>query len=244
MKYYYGQGKVYLAKRNQKGEPVNMRWVGDVSDLSFELSTDDLKHQESFSGQRATVIKLNIGRDGSLDMKFHEHSPENLALLLYSEVIKTAAGQKTQIIERDLSAGERITLEHINVSKVSIEGLIDGVDYTVDARYGAITFKDKQIAPLEIEYSYAESRSTPMFTKEPEEMYFRFEGINLAENGEPLVVEFYKVQFSPAQAISLINSDTSLNGLQTKAGVLYDSVREEHEALGRYGRILMGADHE
>lgn len=243
-KYYYGQGKIFLANRDTKGNPINQRWVGDVGELNFELSTEELTHKESWSGQRATAKRLNIGKDGKLSMTWYNHSPENLAFLLYGEVIKQDAGKVTETITTSVKVGDRITLKNINISNVKIGKLVLGTDYTTDEKYGAITFLTAQEAPISVEYDYAASKSTPMFTANPQDVFFRYEGINLAENGEPIVVEFYKTQFSPAQAINLINNDTSLNGMQTTAGVLYDSEREENKSLGRYGRILMGSSNE
>lgn len=60
----------------------------------------------------------------------------------------------------------------------------------------------------------------------------------MAELNEWTVIELYKVNFSPTDALSLINNDNSLDALTTKATVLADTTKVGDAALGRFGRVI------
>lgn len=237
--YYYGQGKVYLGRRNDAGQAVTMRWIGDVDSLEVALTTESFTHKESYSGHRAPVRRISTSKDGSVTSTWYEHSPENLAVLLYGEKVVVPAGTVTgEVLPAGIVAGDRVLLAHHNVSAVIITGLTLGEDYTVDLKFGAIEFITTPATPPSVNYSYASSINTSMFTASPVDLFLRYEGINLAENGAPVVLELYKVQFDPVSALSLINTDTSLPGLETTAAVLLDTERPEDAEFGRYGRVI------
>lgn len=237
--YYYGQGKVYLGLRNDAGQATKLRWIGDVDSLEVALTTESFTHKESYSGHRAPVRRISTSKDGSATSTWYEHSAENLAILLYGEKVVVPAGTVTEeALPTDIDAGDRILLAHNNVSDVIITGLTLGQDYTVDLKFGAIEFLAKPSQALTVNYSYESSINTSMFTASPVDLFMRYEGINLAENGAPVVLELYKVQFDPVSALSMINTDTSLPGLETTAAVLLDTNRPEDAQFGRYGRVI------
>ncbi|ECE2928239.1 hypothetical protein CDF14_07020 [Salmonella enterica] len=241
--YYYGQGKLYLAKRNTSGRPGAWRWVGDVSKLELALSVETLTHKESYSGQRATTRRIITSKDATVTSTWYEFSAENLATQLYGERAIIAAGTVTgEALPDNILAGDRLSLAHQNVSDVVIGTLTEGTDYTVDALYGALTFLTPQAKAQNVNYSHSGGVNTTLFTRQPEELALRYEGINLAEGGKAVVVELYKVQFDPASALSLISSDNDVAGLETKAGVLFDGGLGSDPLLGNFGRVIHVAD--
>ncbi|HFE7520432.1 TPA: hypothetical protein ACGAD2_000900 [Salmonella enterica subsp. enterica serovar Newport] len=241
--YYYGQGKLYLAKRNASGRPGAYRWVGDVSKLELALSVETLTHKESYSGQRATTRRLITSKDATVTSTWFEFSAENLATQLYGERAIVAAGTVTgEALPDNIQAGDRLALAHQNVSDVVIGTLQEGTDYTVDALYGALTFLTPQAKAAGVNYSHAGGVNTTLFTRQPEELALRYEGINLAEGGKAVVVELYKIQFDPVSALSLISADNDVAGLETKAGVLFDGGMGSDPLLGNFGRVIHVAD--
>ncbi|WP_347253455.1 hypothetical protein [Leminorella grimontii] len=237
--YYYGQGKVYLALRNEQGQPLAWRWVGDVDSLSVALSVENFDHKESYTGQRSAVRRINTGKDGTVNSTWYEYSPENLATLLYGEQVADASGSVTgEALPLNIKAGDRYSLQHQQVSAVVIGSLVEGTDYTVDPEFGAIEFLTAQAGPTTVNYSHGSSINSTMFTQPVKELAMRYEGMNLAEDNAKIIVELYKIQFDPVAALNLINTDTSLSGLETTAGVLMDTQRPSDSALGRYGRII------
>lgn len=244
--YYYGQGKVYLARRGPDGKPLSWRWVGDVSALSQALTVENLTHKESYSGQRMTVRRFPTSKDGTVTMTWHEFSSTNLAVVLYGEQVVIPAGTITgEALPVGIEAGSRVTLAHQNISDVGIGTLVAGVDFDIDVLYGAIDFLKTPAPaalPLTASYSYTGSISTEMFTQQPEPLALRFEGINMAEGGAAVILELHKIVFDPVSALALINGDTSLAGLETSAGVLFDTSRPADPTLSRFGRIIHVAE--
>lgn len=237
--YYYGQGKVFLARRQANGKPGAFRWIGDVSALSMALTVERLSHKESYSGQRGTVRSFVTDKDGTMTSTWHELSAENLAIILYGEQVVIPTGTVTaELLPASIQAGERYVLDHQRIDDVVIGALVEGTDYEVDYTYGAVTFLTAQATAPSVNYGYAGSVNTTLFTQQPEDFFLRFEGINLAEGGAAKILELYKISFSPASALALIQGDTSLAGLETTATVLYDNARPDDPAIGRFGRVI------
>ena len=238
--YSYGQGKLYLAVRDATGKVGAQRWVGDVSELSISLSVESFEHTESYSGARQKVRKIITGKSGEVSAKFHELSLENLSLtLLGSESKKEAASVTGEALPADIKAGDRITLAHQDVREVKIGSLVEGVDYNVDPIFGAVEFL--KAIPNNTDtaaYKHGALESVAILTENPKDLFLRFEGENLAELNEWTVVELYKVNFNPTEALNLINNDNSLNALSTKAQVLADTTKVGDKELGRFGRVI------
>ncbi|TYB11823.1 hypothetical protein [Aggregatibacter actinomycetemcomitans] len=238
--YSYGQGKVFLAERLPNGEPKNLRWVGDVSEASISLTTESFEHKESYSGQRLEVRKINTGKSGELTLKFHQLSGDNLALLLLGEHTTIAAGNVTgEALPAEIKAGERVTLAHVKVSNVEISNMVENTDYVVDKNFGAIEFlKDKSGNTETVKYSYGEVQNVAMLTSNPKDLFLRYEGVNLAEENQWILVELYKINFNPTDALALINNDNALDALDAKAKILADTSKKGDSVLGRFGRVV------
>ena len=238
--YSYGQGKLYLAVRDAMGNIGAQRWVGDVSELSISLTVESFEHSESYSGTRQKVRKIITSRTGEVSAKFHEFSAANLALLLLGEEVTVSAGSVTgEKLPAVIKAGDRITLAHQDVSEVKIGSLVEGTDYTVDPIFGAVEFlKDISANTDTAAYKYGEVQIIAMLTTNPKDLFLRYEGINLAENNEWNVVELYKINFTPTEALSLINNENSLDALNTKATVLADTTKVGDVTLVRFGRVI------
>ncbi|MDP8171614.1 hypothetical protein QJU96_10000 [Pasteurella skyensis] len=238
--YSYGQGAVYLAPRLPNGEAGTFRWVGDVSELSVSLSVEDFTHKESYSGQRQEVRKIITGKSGEVSIKFHELSSENLSLMLLGEVSKTTAGSVTnEALPSTIKAGDRIALAHQNVSKVKIQSLTENTDFIVNSIFGTIEFLTEQSNfDKTVAYSYGEVENVAILNSNPQDLFLRFEGINLAEQNEWNLVELYKINFNPTDALSLINNENSLDGLNSKAKILADTTKTGDDNLGRFGRVV------
>lgn len=237
--YYYSQGKVYVARRDKDGQPIRWFWLGDVSAMSIALTVESFNHVESYSGKKSVVRRILTSQDGTLNMTMHDHNGDNLALVLHGESSETAAGTVTaETLPADITEGTRHYLEYQNVKDVTITGLTEGTDFEVDPDFGAITFlKTPTTAPTSVAYEHGEVLNSSMFTTEAPEIALRYEGINLAEGGQKVLTELYKVAVDPTSALSLINNDTSLAALEVTGTILLDTNRAESSELGRYGSM-------
>ncbi|MEY0576525.1 hypothetical protein [Providencia manganoxydans] len=240
--YYYGQGRLFLAERDEFGRALAQRFIGDVSVFNVTLSTEKIEHKESYSGYKGITRRIALGNSGEIDMTWHDLSGENLALLLYGKTIETAAGSVTgEKLPANIKAGERYTLAYPSVSDVVLtasgSALVLDEDYLLDEVFGAITFTQDQTTAPEAAYKYSNNTATSLFTQKPKERFLRYEGVNLAEEDSSVILELYKVQFDPVSNLGLINNETNLAGLQTKGGLLMDTSRKADDAMGRFGKL-------
>ncbi|GJJ80627.1 hypothetical protein PcPA57_13470 [Pasteurella canis] len=238
--YSYGQGKVYLAELLPSGDISAQRWVGDVSELGISLNVEDFPHKESYSGNRQEVRKIITAKTGEVTAKFHELSIENLALALLGQSTKIESGSVSgEKLPAKIQKGDRIALAHQNVSSVEIGSLEENTDFIVDSIFGVVEFlKEISSNSDTVSYSYAEVFNVALLTENPKNLLLRYEGVNLAEDNEWTLVELYKVNFNPTDALSLINSGNELDALNLKAKILADTTKKGDKTLGRFGRIV------
>lgn len=243
--YFLGQGKVYIASRDAAGKPKAQRWLGDVSAAKLGLKVTKAEQKESYSGQRSTVKSIVIGKEATLDLTLLEISKENLSLALSGKSTILASGSVTgEALPLELVAGDRVSLKYPKVSTVVITdsaatpATLDSAKYDVDADFGTITFKDITgvTQPLKAAYTHAALASVSMFTKQLEDVFIRYEGINLGEDGVPVVLELYKVNPEPLKDFALITDKFA--DMAISSSVLIDSSKPADGELGQFGRII------
>ncbi|MFZ6712974.1 hypothetical protein [Undibacterium sp. TC9W] len=243
--YYYGQGKVFLAKRDAAGNPLVLRWLGDVDDLKVSLKTTPIKRKEAWSGEKTTSMSLIVDKDASVDMTLMDFSNENLNLALYGKSITSASGSVTgERLPTGLLVGDRVRLENPLVSSVVITdsattpATVNPSKYEIDPKYGALTVKDATglTQPLVAAYSHGAIDTVAMFAVIPDNVFLRYEGINLAQGGAPVIVELYCVKTEPLKELSLITDKQG--DMKISAEVLGDTTKPADAEMGRFGRIL------
>ncbi len=237
--FYYGQGKVYLARRNTAGQALSWRWIGDVSALSLELEFDEKTSKASVGGRLVDSQRYVSAVNGKVTSTWHEYSKENLQVLLYSNMSSRTPGLVTgEILPAGIQAGDNISLRYPNVFGVSITALIAGEDYIVDPLWGVITFLKTPAQQPVVDYAYVGYAALPLINVAGEEFSLRYEGVNLAEKQSHILVELYRVSFDLISNLSLINNDSNLSELETSAVILHDATKSADSELGQFGRIL------
>ncbi|BEM40730.1 hypothetical protein SME10J_44570 [Serratia marcescens] len=238
--FYYGQGKLYLARRNAAGQALSWRWVGDVSALSIELEFDEKKSKASVGGRLVDAQRYLSSVNGKVTSIWHEYSTDNLQALLHAHTtIKTPNLVMGEALPLDIKAGDTISLRNPNVFGVTIATLTDGVDYIVDPLWGTILFlRTPANQPVKVDYAHASNASLPLLNMAGEEFSLRYEGINLAETKTHVLLELYRVSFDLISKLSLINTDSNLGELETSSVVLYDNTKVADAELGQFGRLI------
>lgn len=240
--YFYGQGKV-LAGVRQGGVIKAMRWLLDVSALEGSFSVDQKTHKESYTGQAATAVKIVSGRAGKISMTAMQYSPENVALAVHGTTNTVAAGSVTgEVLPTGLRAGDIIALDHPNVSDLVITDSagqpVDTVKYELAAAFGSMEWKDVTglVYPLKAAYKHGASVATSIFTASQPEIFLRYEGINLADEGRPVIAEFYRVSTDPLKKLPLISTDIS--GMELEGEIMLDPTRPSSPEFGQFGRLV------
>ena len=237
--YFYGQGKVSLAVR-QPGKPLNLRWVGDVDQLTVSFASRSQMKQHAQQGIVHNTQKYITHQSCQVRANFFEFSPENIALAVFGKSLVTKARATKEVLPMGLVAGGRYALQQVNLWDVVIPGLTEGVDYRVDANFGTLEIiKTPLVQPVTVHYKYAGGDTIPFLTNKPLELMLRYEAVNLAEEMSPVLVELYRLQFDVTDALELINNATTLSSFELNADVLLDTTRPANDLFGQYGRYVI-----
>ncbi len=238
--FYYGQGKLYLARRNMAGQALSWRWVGDVSALSLEIEFDEKKTKASVGGRLVDSQRFISGVSGKVTSTWHEYSKENLQVLLSANLSNRNPNLvSSEALPLGIRAGDRISLRNPNIFAVTIPTLKEGVDYLVDGLWGVINFiRTPAQQPVVVDYGHAGHASLPLMDSIGDELSLRYEGINLAEKQSRVIVELYRISMDLLQSLPLIHIDSNLGGLETSALVLHDATKLADPSLGQFGRVM------
>ncbi|HGN9414338.1 hypothetical protein M2638_11590 [Klebsiella pneumoniae] len=233
--YYYGQGKVFLAPRDNKRA---FRWVGDVSTLKIAFSYEQQITKTSRGGQLYQNQRIITGANGSISSTWHNFSVENLSLLLGAQQLDEPFSFNEQFALPDgIVKGDIIALPHTTVYNVSINGLERDTDYVIDRQFGTIEFlATPEYAGRVVVYEHLINRWLPFFSAKTQELCLRFQGINLAD-AAPVLLELYRVSVDPLAALELINSGSDIAGMDMTSLILPDFDQRVESNLGYFGRL-------
>lgn len=207
---YIGKGKVYLAHVNTN----KLRFVGNCEkvDLSFTEETKELKDFTQAGGGIANAVsridKVEIG------LNLYDYSPENLALAMFGENIKqlsgTATGEHHTLYQNHLAK-----LLHSHISNTTVTDTLTGTVYLPNIDYevtnaGIIPLETGSIldnTAVTIDYAYGASDLIQALVTSGKEYRLVFDGLNEAQSGKKVVLEVYRVKFTPAANLSFIGEE-------------------------------------
>jgi len=246
MPYFSGQGRVYIGARDASGNPLSMRWLGNVPELKVSLNVETIEHKESYSGQRLTDLSLIKGKDGEFSCAIEDFSIDNLELTLYGQTSSVTAGSVTaEALPTGAVAGGLYLLANQFVSSVVVKDsagtpatLTEGTHYKVHAEQGAIEFLDVAVftQPFMVDYSYGASKRLAMFKAGQPEVWLRFDGLNTADANQRVIVDLYRVALNPSKDLSLIGDE--LQRFDLSGRVLADVTKPDAGPLGLFGRVI------
>lgn len=242
--YYYGQGRVWSRKTGGK-----WRWWGDVSQLELAIETETALHKESYSGNKGTVRKMTVGKTMTLSATLHQVNSDSLADLVYGAVTTIAGGSiSNEAFPSGLIVSDVVKLAHPGVSALTIvdsttptAATFPAGNYRADLAAGSIeilSLTPTPVQPLRASYTHAARRDVNFLTQPEPVMELRYEGINLAENNKPVIVELYRLSTEPLQQLALINDGNDLAGMQISGEVLLDTSKLATGPLGQFGRLM------
>ncbi|HCD2543691.1 TPA: hypothetical protein ACYF11_004937 [Klebsiella pneumoniae] len=240
--YYYGQGKVFLAPRDNKRA---FRWVGDVSSLKIAFSYEQQITKASRGGQLYQNQRIITGASGSISSTWHNFSVENLALLLGAQPVDEPFSFNEQFALPDgIVKGDIIALPHTTVFNVSINGLERDTDYVVDRQFGTIEFLvTPETAGLTAAYEHLFNQWLPFFSAKTQDFYLRFQGVNIAEDSAPVLLELYRVSVDPLAALEMISSGNSLASIDMNSLILPDFAQKAETVFSYFGQIQLATPY-
>lgn len=228
--YYSGQGSLYVAKRNAAtGKAEGFIAVGNVPELSIDISVDKFEHKESETGGRLLDLTIIKQKTGTFKYKLENLNLENLALGLFGEsstvIGGTVASGTPENIDIPMGAKSmRFPLANAKVAAVVVKGsdniatMLEGTDYTVDLTNGVIilpaagaivTAAALAATSIKVSYTYAGYTNLESFTSAAApERWLRFEGLNTVDNSS-VIIDMYRAQFDPLTGYSLLSDEVA-----------------------------------
>ncbi|HAV2045398.1 TPA: hypothetical protein JHJ56_003032 [Raoultella ornithinolytica] len=239
--YYYGQGKVFLAPRDNKRA---FRWVGDVSSLKIAFSYEQQITKASRGGKLHQNQRIITGASGSISSTWHDFSVENLALLLGAQKIdEPFSGNERFELPDGIVKGDIIALPHTTVFNVNIAGSQYGVDYIVNRTFGTIEFISTPDPGVNtVEYDHLYNRWLSLFSVKPLEFCLRFHGVNLADSSSSALLELYRISVDPLAVLEMINSGNDIASLEMTSLILPDFTQPFHPIFNHFGRLQIISD--
>lgn len=242
--YYSGQGRLIIGERDPlTGKPLNMYQVGNCTALEITIATTETDHKESMSGERAIDFTVVSEKNATFSITCESLSLKNLSLGFWGATDEEAAGSAVDIPVA-MAPGAYITLPHQNIDLASFE-LLDASDvavvadlYEFDHEFGVIRFDETAtVVPATANYDYnGVSRLDALTQVAAPERFVRFEGINTI-NGELVLVEIPRAQFSPLQNLPLINEEVASFTMEGK--ILQDQLATGAGDIRYYRQTLI-----
>ncbi len=243
--YYFGQGEVHLCELVNGIPSGKWFWLVDVSSLTANSELTNITHEEAHSGHMATVRDFVTKTKMSLAMTLMNRNGKNLEIGLSGDTIITEAGTVTsEALPADLENGDTIFLENMGASSLVINDsagtAIASSCYEFQENYGKVKFINLPTAPapsqpFTADYEYAARVTNTILTKFNKNYALRYVGVNLAENGAPCKLDFYKISTQMATSFSLITSGDALDGMEINGSVLMDNTKPQDSLLGKFG---------
>lgn len=240
---FRGQGQVFLAER-VSGKPAGLTFIGNVSELMLNPQTEKIEHTESQTGNNSVDKVIERALKVEMSMTMDSMASDNLARLVFGTVTKDAAATITAEAHKAY-LDKMLILDNINVqtftSLTDVGGAttyVDGTDYEViDLAAGMIkilsggAITDGQ--DVEANYATGDSEVVSAFSQPNKEYWLRFNGLNTAENNNPVIIDCFKVRFAPSDDIPMINDDDFAEYKQS-GDCLFDALQPVDGKLGRY----------
>jgi hypothetical protein len=241
---YRGQGQVLLGKR-VGGKHVGLEFVGNVSELMLNLKTEKIEHTESQTGFNSVDKVIERGLKVELSMTCDSMTRENLSRMVFGKTTLEPISTVTNEAQTAY-AGKLLTLDNINITTftsllpaASTTPFVLGTDYEiVDLAAGMIKplvggALSANGTPVRANYSAGASETIAAFGTPNTEYWLRFNGLNSAEDDNPVIIDGFKVRFAPLADLSLIGNDKFAEFKQS-GDCLFDAAQPVNGKWGRY----------
>ena len=232
-KYFRGQGRLFV--RAATGSNDSLRWVGNVSDLMINTTQNKQDHQESYTGERRTDLRMVTTTQVTFSATLENTIKENWQLAFKGSAASQAGATITNESHTAPAVGGFFALSKKYISAMtSITSDPAGTTYTAGTDY--ITALPSNIIEIPsgstmagdailCNYTCGTADVVGAFNATSADQYFYFDGLNTVDSNKPVVIEIFKVDLDPAQQISLISDN--LTQFQMQGTVLYDVTNDQ-----------------
>ena len=227
-KYFRGQGKVLI--RLATGDNDSLRFVGNVSDLSISTTQNKQDHQESYTGERRTDLRMVTTTNVTISMTLENTVKENWQLAFKGSYVAQSGSTVTNESHTAPAVDNYFALDKKYITTMtSITSDPAGTTYVAGTDYIATPPSNLIYVPsgssmagdaILANYTCGAAEVVSAFNATNSEYYLYFDGLNTVDSNKPVVVEVFKVDLDPAQQTALISDN--LVQFQLQGTALYD----------------------
>ncbi|WP_353141350.1 hypothetical protein [Acinetobacter pragensis] len=231
------QGKFYLSEI-ANGVAGAMRHIGNVPEFELEITTEQVEHQESTSGQRTTDFVLTKTTGVNFSGQLEEVDKENLKYILSGMQTDVTSTAVTDHSLGTVKAGEEIKLNGYGLTAVTFKAGstdIEATKYELDSIFGTVIFKEAIAGPVTAAYTTGAVSHTTIASDFNKEYELFFKGINTA-TGDSMAVRLWRTKKSPETKFPLIHEE--LGQYEISGQSLSDSEKGLDVTLGLYGHVV------
>lgn len=224
-KSYIGKGTVYL----QIGSNPLVS-IGNVSKLGFNISEEKIEQQDYENAGGGVTASVSRIKSVGVDLTGYSFDDTNMALAtrgtaaaragaaIVDEAVKVVKGGLVTLARlQDLDA--TITVEDAGTP------LVEGTDF-IRRRSGIEFTATTAIAngtTVDVSYTALADSLIQGLVESAQNVRLVFDGLNEADSGKPVVIEAFKVQFSPTKGLDLIGD--AFGTIQLSGTVLKDETK-------------------
>lgn len=238
---FAGQGEVMIAKLDSDGNKIGgFISVGEAEQLSISTSVETQKYYENRSGLKKLAQRWRTQIDTSFMMDIKSFNAVNLVTVLQGSDSGSVTG--TTVTSEDLvttspNIDATYYVAYPGITSVAVKNVGGTVtytpdtDYIVDSRNGGIKIiSNSNITAgdtLEIDYTHVGVSAVIKALQSSQDRYaIRFNGINMTNPDEPVIVECKLAVFDPAEELSLFSTEGVM--LSVSGDLLIDSNEESY----------------
>lgn len=240
------RGALKIADRGADGTPGALEDVGEFSMFEISVTTeyaDNFQTRTAISTQDLHVAKKITA---NAEMKVKAATLKNIAHAMYGEETEDSGAPLANVAfpngiadgEEHLVPGRPIGLSNVVIHDSAGEPatLDEGDDYTVDLDYGAVKFLNVTgfTQPFKISCNTSAAKGVKFMTKRSQEKFLVLQGVNIADNDTPVVVEIPRGALEPADKLQLKTEEVA--EFTFKVVMLSDPTLAPSGPLGQYGR--------
>ncbi|NIP54105.1 MAG: hypothetical protein GWN00_01400 [Aliifodinibius sp.] len=226
-KTYSGQGLMMISELGTEGNPIGYLNLGRATSVEVVVKQDSLVHKSGQEGIETVDLVVHKDPIAEVTVKGVETDPEVIAELTGGFVETTPEDSFEEVTSSPVIPGRVYPLTYVGSDTLVVTneaGTVtyeDGVQYDIygsgnsvrvytleeQAAKGAIDTIDS----IKLKFSYNVPEQTKIITRfipfEP--MALRFEGLNTANNNDPVVVTFPEVNPQFLKKLALVAGKTS-----------------------------------
>lgn len=227
---YVGKGSIYV---RLKGSSAGFLPIGNCDNLEISIANNKIQQMDYQSAGGAVISTVSRISTVTASINCLSIDGKNLALAMRATLSNVTTSAVTDELhdayhggfikfDNQIDHGSPIELRIVSDDTI----LIAGSDYEVK-NSGVLIAETPLTAGLtngvaiEVDYQVADSTVVEPITTSQQTYEVKFDGLNEANSGSAVSVEFYKVTFDPTETLSLIGDDFA--SLPLTMDVLQDS---------------------